>query len=257
MQVRPKKSLGQHFLRDENIARKIVQSLEAEAGETVLELGPGTGVLSKYLFETYPGLQLIEIDREAWAYLQELYPGHSANIHLGDFLKSRILEELDPPVCIIGNFPYNVSSRILFRILENRQQVSQVVCMLQKEVADRISSAPGSKVYGILSVLLQAFYDIEPLFNVSPSVFTPPPKIRSSVIRLIRNGTGRLDCDEELFFRTVKTSFNQRRKTLRNSLKALFILPDPLPGIFGLRPEQLGVDEFVELTNLIRQPGAV
>ena len=176
---------------------------------------------------------------------------HSDRIILGDILKTGLLERLDSPLSIIGNFPYNISSQIFFRILESRQKVGQVVCMIQREVADRIRSPHGSKAYGILSVLLQAFYDIEYLFSVGPQVFSPPPKVQSAVIRLKRNQTPRLECDEDMFFKVVKTAFNQRRKTLRNSLKALFELPEPGTDILSLRPEQLSVERFVELTQLV------
>ncbi len=251
MSVRPKKGLGQHFLKDENIARKIVLSLDTDAVESILEVGPGTGVLTKYLFEQYPGMHVMEIDKEAWDFLQEKFPEHRDQILLGDFLKSDVLEGLNAPVSVIGNFPYNISSQIFFRVLEHRQKVQEVVCMIQKEVADRIRSPHGSKVYGILSVFLQAFYDIEYLFNVGPGVFYPPPKVQSAVIRFKRNSVVALDCNEKMFFRVVKTAFNQRRKTLRNSLKGNFVIPDPVPEIFKMRPEQLPVESFVELTNLL------
>ena len=251
MYVRPKKRLGQHFLRDENIARKIVRSLEAASSDSVLEVGPGKGVLTKYLFEKYPGLHVLEIDREAWEYLQDAFPQQRERILLGDFLKSDLIGTLPPPLAVIGNFPYNISSQIFFRILAYRQNVQQVVCMIQKEVADRIRSPFGSRTYGILSVLLQAFYEIEYLFSVGPKVFHPPPKVQSAVLRLRRNPLEHLACNEELFFRVVKTAFNQRRKTLRNSLKASFKIPDPGLPVFDLRPEQLPVGGFVELTALI------
>jgi 16S rRNA (adenine1518-N6/adenine1519-N6)-dimethyltransferase len=251
MSVRPKKSLGQHFLKDENIARKIVNSLEKGEGGSVLEVGAGTGILTRLLFKQYPGAHVLEIDREAWQYLQGKFPQQASGIILGDVLKPGLLEELDPPVYVIGNFPYNISSQIFFRILGNRQRISQVVCMIQREVAERIRSSHGSKTYGILSVLLQAFYDIEYLFPVGPRVFNPPPRVQSAVIRLKRNRTLRLDCDEDMFFRVVKATFNQRRKTLRNSLKAMFELPDPSAEIFSLRPEQLPVERFIELTRLV------
>ena len=201
MYVRPKKGVGQHFLKDENIARKIVRSLDSRPDGSILEVGPGTGVLSKYLFEDYTGVNLLEIDGESWEYLQGHFPLHRDKIFRGDILKSDLLERLESPISIIGNFPYNISSQIFFRVLAYRQKVDQVVCMLQKEVADRIRAPHGSKTYGILSVLLQAFYDIEYLFSVGPGVFDPPPKVQSAVLRLKRNGTVKLDCDEELFFR--------------------------------------------------------
>ncbi|HEC45080.1 MAG TPA: 16S rRNA (adenine(1518)-N(6)/adenine(1519)-N(6))-dimethyltransferase RsmA [Bacteroides sp.] len=251
MSVRPKKGLGQHFLKDENIAKKIVLSLDEVVAGSLLEIGPGTGVLTKYLFDKYPGMHVLEIDREAWDYLQDRFPEHRDRILLGDFLKTDLFKTLDAPISVIGNFPYNISSQIFFRILEHRQKVEEVVCMIQKEVAERISSPPGSKVYGILSVLLQAFYDIEYLFQVGPGVFDPPPRVQSAVIRLRRNSVAALDCDEAKFFSVVKTGFNQRRKTLRNSLKGNFQIPDPIPKIFSMRPEQLPVDSFVELTRLL------
>ena len=251
MNVRPKKGLGQHFLRDDNIARKIVGGLDWESRASILEIGPGTGVLSEYLFEQYSDVHLIELDKEAWQYLQERFPEHAEKIILGDFLKSDLQEKLKTPFALIGNFPYNISSQIFFRVLSERQSVGQVVCMIQKEVADRIRSPHGSKVYVILSVLLQAYYDIEYLFSVSPQVFNPPPKVQSAVLRLKRNAAENLACDEALFFRVVKAAFNQRRKTLRNSLKAQFDISDPGLNIFSLRPEQLPVQGFVELTGLV------
>ncbi len=251
MNVRPKKALGQHFLRDKNIARKIVDSLEGEFPGGVLEIGAGTGVLSGYLFEKFPDVHLVEIDKEAWEFLQLHFPEHAEKIVLGDILKSDLLSRMGSPLALIGNFPYNISSQIFFRVLESRHQVEQVVCMLQKEVAERIRAPHGSKTYGILSVLLQAFYDIEILFSVGPQVFDPPPRVQSAVIRLKRNATDKLDCDEKIFFRVVKAAFNHRRKTLRNSLKAEFNIPDPGKDIFSLRPEQLPVEGFVELTGLV------
>jgi len=251
MYVRPKKGLGQHFLKDENIARKIVKSLDTGPDGSILEVGPGTGILSKYLLEDYTGINLLEIDGESWEYLQDQFPRHRDKIFHGDILKSDLLELLESPISIIGNFPYNISSQIFFRVLEYRQQVNQVVCMIQKEVADRIKAPHGTKTYGILSVLLQAFYDIEYLFSVGPGVFHPPPKVQSSVLRLKRNDTLKLDCDEDLFFRVVKTSFNQRRKMLRNSLKGQFVIPEAMPEIFSMRPEQLSVKSFVDLTLLL------
>jgi 16S rRNA (adenine1518-N6/adenine1519-N6)-dimethyltransferase len=251
MPVRPKKGLGQHFLRNRNIARKIVDSLDMPPSGSILEVGAGTGILTGYLLEKYPRLYVIEIDREAWEFLQGTFPGDRDRILLGDFLKSDLPDELPAPLAIIGNFPYNISSQIFFRILSLRQKVEQVVCMIQREVADRIRAPHGSRTYGILSVLLQAWYGIEYLFPVSPGVFNPPPKVRSAVLRLKRNGISQLPCDEDLFFKVVKTAFNQRRKTLRNSLKGHFTIPDPGMDLFGLRPEQLSVEGFVELTQLL------
>lgn len=251
MPVRPKKGLGQHFLRDRNIARKIVDSLDAPPSGSVLEVGAGTGILTGYLLEKYPRLYVVEIDREAWDFLQGSFPGDRDRILLGDFLESDLPEKLPAPLSIIGNFPYNISSQIFFRVLSLRQKVEQVVCMIQREVADRIRAPHGSKTYGILSVLLQAWYGIEFLFPVSPSVFMPPPKVQSAVLRLRRNSVTSLPCDEDLFFKAVKTAFNQRRKTLRNSLKGQFTIPDPGMDIFSLRPEQLPVEGFVQLAQLL------
>ncbi len=251
MPVRPKKSLGQHFLKDENIARKIVNSLQYEQAESILEIGPGTGVLTKYLFELGKTVNLIEIDRESCEYLAGQFPERSGSIHNADFLKDDITPLLVRPAAIIGNFPYNISSQIFFRILEKRQIIDQVVCMIQKEVADRIRAPHGSKTYGILSVLLQSWYDIEYLFRVPPQVFHPPPRVLSAVIRLKRNRRTDLGCDEEFFHRVVKAAFNHRRKTLRNSLKGHFQLPEKPHDFFSLRPEQLSVSQFIELACLL------
>ena len=248
MTVRAKKSLGQHFLTDQNIARKIAGSIEGEPA-LVIEIGPGMGVLTKYL-TTYPHFKAIEIDRESVDYLIENQILDRNKIILGDFLEIDPEDILQENTCIIGNFPYNISSQIFFKVLENRHMVSQTVCMIQKEVAERIAAPPGSKTYGILSVLLQAFYNIKYLFTVHENVFNPPPKVKSAVIRLERNTTSQLDCNEELFFKIVKAGFNQRRKTLRNSVRGFFspeILQNP---IFDKRPEQLSVSEFVMIVNL-------
>jgi 16S rRNA (adenine1518-N6/adenine1519-N6)-dimethyltransferase len=253
--VHPKKHLGQHFLQDENIAVKICESLTLHKNyKHVLEIGPGTGVLTKYLFEsTNFQTTLIEVDRDAYGFLMEKYPEHQKEIIYGDFLRFDINSRFDEPFGVIGNFPYNISTQILFKVLENRDKVPEVVGMFQKEVAQRIASPPGSKQYGILSVLLQAFYDIEYLFTVSEHVFYPPPKIKSAVIRLRRNKVESLNCDEKLFVAVVKTAFNQRRKTLRNALSSFkkenVSLSDP---IFNKRAEQLGVEEFVGITRIIK-----
>ncbi len=249
--VKPKKSLGQHFLKDQNIARKIVASLQANGIEHVLEVGPGMGVLTKILIEqTSYVTYAIEIDRESIAYLESNLPSMAGRIIYGDFLKMPFTGIFETPFAVIGNFPYNISSQIFFRVLENRNLIQELVGMIQKQVAERIAAPPGSKTYGILSVLLQAFYKIEYLFTVHEHVFAPPPKVKSAVIRFTRNQTLALDCDERLFFNVVKTGFNQRRKTLHNSLKGLTsgTITDPL---FQKRPEQLSVAEFVRLTNLI------
>ena len=253
VKVRAKKYLGQHFLNDEAIAKKIVDSLSLET-DYVLEIGPGMGVLTKYLvekkeFETF----LIEIDVESVDYLCQNFPQLQDNIFSGDFLKFDIKELFDKPFSIIGNFPYNISSQILFKVLDFRDDITEVVGMFQKEVAERIASPPGSKKYGIISVMLQAFYDIEYLFTVDENVFTPPPKIKSAVIRLERNTTKKLDCDEALFKRIVKATFNVRRKTLRNGLKIINVPAELLTDeIFNKRPEQLNVDEFVAITKKLQ-----
>jgi len=259
--VRPKKSLGQHFLHDQHIAQRIVDSL-APGPNPVLEIGPGMGVLTKFLVaKPDTDLRLIEIDRDSVRYLHEHYPQLGDRIISGDFLELDLRGVFPGVFSVIGNFPYNISSQIFFRVLECRNQVDQVVCMLQKEVADRIAAKPGNKTYGILSVLLQAYYDIDYLFKVSPGVFTPPPKVMSAVIRLRRNATARLECNEELFVQVVKQGFNMRRKTLRNALKNL-ILPAPagqepannaFEEMLNLRAEQLSVESFVFLTNVIEQ----
>lgn len=284
MSLRPKKSLGQHFLNDENIARKIVGELNPKI-PLVIEIGPGKGVLSKYLldeqaFDTW----FVEIDHDSVIYLKKLYPAITDRLIEADFLKldlvellssceaqstehraqgtailslrgSRVLGRRGNSLQILGNFPYNISSQILFRVLEYRDLVQEVTGMFQKEVAQRIASPPGPKAYGILSVLLQAFYRIEYLFTVNESVFTPPPRVKSAVIRLVRNEVQTLDCDEKFWVTVVKTAFNQRRKTLRNSLRKLAPAEfqqwtDP---IFDLRPERLSVADFVRLTRMLHQ----
>ncbi|MBE9464360.1 16S rRNA (adenine(1518)-N(6)/adenine(1519)-N(6))-dimethyltransferase RsmA [Dyadobacter subterraneus] len=248
--VRAKKHLGQHFLKDMNIANKIVDGLSGHGGYSkVLEIGPGMGVLTQFLlqksaYSTY----VIEIDTESVAYLKKHYEELTPRIIEGDFLKYDTSEVFPEPFAIIGNFPYNISSQIFFKVLQNPDQVTEVVCMLQKEVAQRIASPPGNKDYGILSVLLQAFYDITYLVSVPPGAFDPPPKVQSGVIRLARNATKSLACDQKLFFRVVKTAFNQRRKTLRNALKPIGEMPEHL--LLTKRAEQLSVADFVELTIL-------
>jgi len=253
--VRAKKNLGQHFLNDQNIAKQIVESLRATSVNKVLEIGPGMGVLTQFLiqnkaFET----SVVEIDRESVDYLNVHFPELKERIISADFLHMRLDQHFTEPFAIIGNFPYNISSQIFFKVLEYHNQIPEVVGMLQKEVAERLAAGPGSKTYGILSVFLQAYYDIEYLFTVHEDVFTPPPKVKSGVIRLTRNKTEKLDCDEKLFKGIVKMAFNQRRKTMRNSLKTM-ITTDELKAnpIFDKRPEQLGVDEFVRLVQMIEE----
>ncbi|MEZ4974221.1 MAG: 16S rRNA (adenine(1518)-N(6)/adenine(1519)-N(6))-dimethyltransferase RsmA [Cyclobacteriaceae bacterium] len=252
--VRPKKFLGQHFLTDQRIAQRIVDSLQLERKKAVLEIGPGTGVLTQYLLKKELNLKVAEIDRDSVAHLKEHFPQLSDNIIEGDILDYEWSGLFDDNFNVIGNFPYNISSQIFFKVLDHRQKVDQVVCMLQKEVADRIASPKGSKVYGILSVLLQAYYDVEMLFRVPPGVFFPPPKVMSAVIRLKRNETRSLDCDEAMFVTIVKQGFQNRRKTLRNALKRLN-LPASIMSLplLDLRAEQLGVSDFVFLTQQIQK----
>lgn len=251
--VRAKKHLGQHFLTDQSIAHDIAHTLDFSASKNVLEIGPGMGVLTEYLLEQDIQTYVIEIDPESVTYLKENYPALSNNIIEKDFLKYDLNEVFKgASFSIIGNFPYNISTQIVFKTLEMRAQIPQFSGMFQKEVAQRICAKEGSKVYGILSVLAQAFYHAEYLFTVPPQVFNPPPKVESGVLRLTRKDNFKLDCDETLLFKVVKTAFNQRRKTMRNSLKT-FNLSDNLKAntIFDQRPEQLSVSDFIALTNLL------
>ena len=250
-QVRAKKFLGQHFLKDLSVAQRIAETITAGR---VLEIGPGMGVLTQYLLKN-PNLQTtaIEIDRESVAYLKEWYP----ELHLieGDFLKLDLnIIYPDGDFCVIGNYPYNISSQIFFKVLDHKDRIPVCSGMIQKEVAERIASKPGKKAYGILSVLLQAYYDIEYLFTVDEHVFNPPPKVKSAVVRLTRNNRQQLDCNEALFKTIVKTAFNQRRKQMRNSLMGIVGKENPLLNdpIFTKRPEQLSVEEFISLTKLIQ-----
>lgn len=252
-QVRAKKYLGQHFLKDENIASKIADTLTLEGYNTVLEIGPGMGVLTKYLLKKDVETHVIEIDSESVEFLKSNFLKLAPRIIEQDFLKYDLQVVFsNKPFAIIGNFPYNISSQIVFKTIDMRDQIPEFSGMFQKEVAQRICSKEGSKAYGILSVLTQAFYDAEYLFTVPPSVFNPPPKVDSGVLRLTRKINYSLPCDEKQLFKVVKTAFQQRRKTLRNSLKT-FNLSDNLKAnaIFGKRPEQLAVQEFIELTQLI------
>ena len=287
MEVRAKKSLGQHFLTDLSIAQRIADSLTAPvtpgdstrdtgsstssgkdgAGQTdVLEVGPGMGVLTQFLLQRPElNLKMVEIDRESVDYLLVHFPQVNGALIEADFLKLRLETFFKGQFCIIGNFPYNISSQIFFKILDYKESVPQVVCMIQKEVAERIAEKPGSKTYGILSVLLQAWYDIEYLFTVGEGAFNPPPKVKSAVIRLVRNSRKELGCDESLFKAVVKTSFNQRRKTMRNSLRPIVSAKASREGwneeqvsaflsqpIFDLRPERLGVEDFISLTHSLQ-----
>ena len=248
-QVRAKKFLGQHFLTDESIAERIARSLTGRTAN-LLEIGPGMGVLTKYLVDDARYcFKAIELDTESVDYLHRHYP--TLDVIEGDFLRLDLSKIFDNATfSIIGNFPYNISSQILFRVFEQRGSVPEVVGMFQKEVAERVAAGPGSKTYGILSVLLSAFYNIEYLFTVHENVFNPPPKVKSAVIRLTRNDVAKLDCDEKLFVQVVKTGFNQRRKTLRNALKPLNLSLDNIPDdLLAKRAEQLSVADFTLITN--------
>lgn len=251
--VKAKKYLGQHFLRDENVAVHIVESL-ISTNLPILEIGPGTGVLTKYLVDR-PDFYAVEIDDESIVYLKENFSQLKDNLLEGDVLKMDLKNYFEDKFTIIGNFPYNISSQIFFKVLAYKDQVDEVVCMIQREVAQRIAEPPGSKTYGILSVFLQAYYDIEYLFTVHEHVFDPPPKVKSAVIRLKRNNKVSIDCDDVAFFRIVKMAFNHRRKTLRNSLKQEIADRTEISEqeVFNLRPERLGVDDFVALTKLLTE----
>jgi len=250
--VRAKKHLGQHFLKDQNIAGKIATSFTENAPKTVLEIGPGMGVLTQFLLRDKSlNVHVVELDSESVIYLKQHFPELSEQIIEGDFLKLKLDNYFQTPFVIIGNFPYNISSQILFKILEYRQLIPEMVGMFQKEVAERVAAAHGSKTYGILSVILQAYYNIEYLFTVHEHVFDPPPKVKSGVIRITRKDEAPLPCNEKLFVQVVKTGFNQRRKTLSNSLKSILGNIKPTDVMFTKRPEQLSVQEFFELTNKV------
>ena len=252
--VKPKKALGQHFLTDETIAARIAATLDDYKGMPVLEVGPGMGVLTKYLLDYGHDVTAVEIDEESVDYLNHNFPSLHGRILGDDFLKMNLAKVMgDRQFCVIGNYPYNISSQIFFKVLDYKDLIPCCSGMLQKEVAERLAAAPGSKVYGILSVLLQAWYDVEYLFTVNENVFNPPPKVKSGVIRMKRNDVTQLGCDEKLFRTIVKTTFGQRRKTLRNSILGLLprgcVLPDLQ--VWGQRPEQLSVQEFINLTNVV------
>ncbi len=281
MDVRPKKALGQHFLTDQSIARAIVDSLSP--APRILEVGPGMGVLTQYLLQRISagqplasvtpdligGLKVVEIDSESVIYLREHYPALGSGLLEADFLKLPLNKVFAEPFSIIGNFPYNISSQIFFHILDYRDLVPEVVCMIQKEVAERLAAGPGSKTYGILSVLLQMWYDIEYRFTVGEGAFVPPPKVKSAVIRLTRNARTDAGCDEALLRRIVKATFNQRRKTIRNGLRSIGITaasspeaagsdstPEPALPFLDARPEQLSVEDFISLTRAVEAAGA-
>lgn len=256
-QVKPKKALGQHFLTDKSVARRIAATLDDCKGMPVLEIGPGMGVLTVPLLEAGHDVTVVEIDSESVAYLNDNLPALRGHIVEGDFLQLDLTGIFGgEQFCVIGNYPYNISSQIFFKVLDYKDHIPCCSGMLQREVAERIAAAPGSKVRGILSVLLQAWYDIDYLFTVSEHVFNPPPKVKSGVIKMRRNGVTDLGCDEKLFKAVVKATFGQRRKTIRNSVKPLV---DPAKNnarlydspLLAMRPEQLSVAQFIELTNLL------
>jgi len=251
-EIRPKKSLGQHFLKDLSVAERIAKVLPENLNIPVLEVGAGTGILTRFLLKNKWQLTVVEIDKESIIYLDEHYPELKGRIIEADFLKMDLNNLFPESFVVIGNYPYNISSQIFFKVLDYKDKIPFCAGMLQKEVAERLAARPGKKAYGIITVLLQVWYDIEYLFTVEPEVFDPPPKVKSAVIRMTRNERTKLSCDETLFKTVVKTAFNQRRKTLRNSLKSLLGENNALPvlPVFDKRPEQLSVEEFIELTNL-------
>ena len=251
--VKPKKHLGQHFLLDDSVSKRIASSISCFGDNTkVLEIGPGTGALTKFLLAENKNVIAYEIDRESVDYLAANFP--DLEVRKEDFLKLDFTEFGNQKLIVIGNFPYNISSQILFKILEAKELVVELVGMFQKEVALRVSQQPGNKQYGILSVLIQAYFDVEYLFTVDEHVFDPPPKVKSGVIRIKRNTTTKLSCDEKLFKRIVKTAFNQRRKMIRNSLKNFFNDKKTNHPLFTMRPEQMAVQDFIELTNILESP---
>ena len=253
--IRAKKSLGQHFLKDEKVAKRIVESLSFAGYKSVLEIGPGMGALTKFLLQLQDiELKLVELDKEAIAFLKVQYPHHKDQVIEGDFLQLKTEQIFNHPFAIIGNFPYNISSQILFKVLENKKQVPEVIGMFQKEVGNRIASGPGNKEYGILSVLMQAFYDVEILFYLDEKDFEPPPKVKSVVLRFRKKENQKLDCDEAEFFKVVKSAFNQRRKMLRNALSHIIAeSANKIIPYLDKRAEALSWQQFVELTNSIKK----
>ena len=258
--VRPKKNLGQHFLTDLSIAKRIADTVDASPDLPVLEVGPGMGVMTQYLVEKPRPFKVVEIDRESVAYLNEHFPKLRENILGEDFLRMDLHQVFDGQQFVLtGNYPYDISSQIFFKMLDNRDLIPCCTGMIQHEVAVRMASQPGNKQYGILSVLIQAWYNVEYLYTVEPTMFNPPPKVMSAVIRMTRNEVQHLGCDEQLFKRVVKTVFNQRRKMLRVSLRQIFDSQHPASDTFfqndvmTRRPEQLSIPEFVELTNLVEK----
>lgn len=252
--VKPKKFLGQHFLKDLSIAKDIADTVDECPGLPILEVGPGMGVLTQFLMEKGREVKVVELDFESVAYLRENFPALEGNIIEDDFLKLKLEKLFDGrPFVLTGNYPYNISSQIFFKMLDYKDLIPSCTGMIQKEVAERIAAGPGSKTYGILSILIQAWYKVEYLFTVHEHVFNPPPKVKSAVIRMTRNETKELGCNERLFKLIVKTTFNQRRKTLRNSISSILEKGNPLSNdpVFNKRPEQLSVQEFIELTNRV------
>lgn len=252
--VKPKKFLGQHFLKDLSIAKDIADTVDECPGLPILEVGPGMGVLTQFLMEKGREVKVVELDFESVAYLRENFPALEGNIIEDDFLKLKLEKLFDGrPFVLTGNYPYNISSQIFFKMLDYKDLIPCCTGMVQKEVAERIAAGPGSKTYGILSILIQAWYKVEYLFTVHEHVFNPPPKVKSAVIRMTRNETKELGCNERLFKLIVKTTFNQRRKTLRNSISSILEKGNPLSNdpVFNKRPEQLSVQEFIELTNRV------
>ena len=252
--VKPKKFLGQHFLKDLSIAKDIADTVDECPGLPILEVGPGMGVLTQFLMEKGREVKVVELDFESVAYLRENFPALEGNIIEDDFLKLKLEKLFDGrPFVLTGNYPYNISSQIFFKMLDYKDLIPCCTGMIQKEVAERIAAGPGSKTYGILSILIQAWYKVEYLFTVHEHVFNPPPKVKSAVIRMTRNETQELGCNERLFKLIVKTTFNQRRKTLRNSISSILEKGNPLSNdpVFNKRPEQLSVQEFIELTNRV------
>ena len=252
--VKPKKFLGQHFLKDLSIAKDIADTVNVCPDLPILEVGPGMGVLTQFLMEKGREVKVVELDFESVAYLRENFPALEGNIIEDDFLKLKLEKLFDGrPFVLTGNYPYNISSQIFFKMLDYKDLIPCCTGMIQKEVAERIAAGPGSKTYGILSILIQAWYKVEYLFTVHEHVFNPPPKVKSAVIRMTRNETKELGCNERLFKLIVKTTFNQRRKTLRNSISSILEKGNPLSNdpVFNKRPEQLSVQEFIELTNRV------
>lgn len=254
--VKPKKFLGQHFLKDLKVAQNIADTVDACPELPILEVGPGMGVLTQFLISKNRPLKVVELDFESVAYLREHFPALEDNIIEDDFLKMHLERLFDgQPFVLTGNYPYNISSQIFFKMLEYKDFIPCCTGMIQKEVAERMAASPGSKTYGILSILVQAWYHVEYLFTVHEHVFNPPPKVKSAVIRMTRNDTQELGCNEQLFKQIVKTTFNQRRKTLRNSIKPILGKENPLLNdeLFNKRPEQLSVQQFIDLTNRVEK----